>query len=211
MTQTKTTKKTLLLTKYLLYIASILRVILFLTIYTLFDEIIYKVHIYTGITLTSTLQYKIDWYDLFLTFLILTFIFILYSSCIMSFIYKNKYFNFAIFKATLFKYSINIIIFFFGLFSLRENNNVLNYTILGIVLLLLITFNMYFKPLYKVIIDNSLKNTIKEVYKTNKNQKFIYIYKRINLLYVVLNIILVGSPYFITYINNHLNINKTKL
>ena len=211
MTQTKTTKKTLLLTKYFLYIASILLVILFLTIYTLFDEIIYKVHIYTGITLTSTLQYKIDWYDLFLTFLILTIIFILYSSCIMSFIYKNKYFNFAIFKVTLFKYSISIIIFFFGLFSLRENHNVLNYTILGIVLLLLITFNMYFKPLYKVIVNNSLKNAIKTVYKTNKNQKFIYIYKRINLLYVILNIILVGSPYFITYINNHLNINKTKL
>lgn len=209
-TQTKTTKKTLLLTKYLLYIASILRVGLFLTLYTMFDNIIYKVQLYTGITLSSTLQYNIDWYDLFLTFIILVVIFMIYSSCIISFIYKNKYFDFGIFKAMMFKYFINIIIFFIGLFSLRENHNVLNYSILGIVLFLLITFNMYFKPLYKVI-DKDFKNAVKLVYKTNKQFKFIYIYKRINLLYVSLNLILLGTPYFITYINNHLSQNKTKL
>lgn len=204
-------KKTILHNKILLYFYSILRICVFGLIYNTFDNIIYKIQIYTGITLSSTLQYKVDWTTLYSELTLYTLFFFILTNHILSIIYSKQLFNIHIFKALLFKYSISTLIFLMGLFSIREDKKIFNYIIAGITIFILILFNTYFKYLYKYIMRTQhLRIAIKKIYEENKKKRFIYIYKNTNGLYTLLNIILIGTPYFITYINNHLNTSQTE-
>ena len=200
------------LKKLNLYLLSFIRFLLLVFFFTQLDKLFYNIRIYNGIIKTTSLNYRVNWFDMIMTNLTILIIFTIISIHILSLIYSEINFSLSMGLAVVFKYSINTLIILIGIIILRENSTIYNIIVVLFVIASLTTFNLWYRDLYKLVGDSDmLFFSLTYLNSTNRMKKWkIFKIDKQNLKYIILNIIFVGIPHTYTFIQTHNKLKNTK-
>lgn len=200
------------LKKLNLYLLSFIRFLLLVFFFTQLDKLFYNIRIYNGIIKTTSLNYRVNWFDMIMTNLTILIIFTIISIHILSLIYSEINFSLSMGLAVMFKYSINTLIILIGIIILRENSTIYNIIVVLFVIASLTTFNLWYRDLYKLVGDSDmLFFSLTYLNSTNRMKKWkIFKIDKQSLKYIILNIIFVGIPHTYTFIQTHNKLKNTK-